>query len=80
MKDALLPLFQLALRIAMVAAINRNGNLQLLIKLFEAMGLRQWLVLLAAPIIGWGGQSNGQMRTASASMSKRQALPGGGST
>jgi hypothetical protein len=60
MKDVLLSFFQLALRIAMVAAINRNGNLQLLIKLFEAMGLRQWLVLLAAPIVGWGGQAKAQ--------------------
>jgi len=51
MKESLLCLLQFALRAAIIAAKNRSGSLQLFIQLFEAIGPRQWLAALAAPII-----------------------------
>ena len=53
MKEALLSLLQLSLRAAIIAAKNRSGSLQVSIQLIEAVGPRQWLAVLAAPIIAW---------------------------
>jgi hypothetical protein len=51
MKESLLSLLQFGLRAAMIAAKNRTGSLQLFIQLFEAIGPRQWLSVLGAPIV-----------------------------
>jgi hypothetical protein len=51
MKESLLCLRQFSLRAAIIAAKNRSGSLQLFIQLFEAIGPRQWLAALAAPIV-----------------------------
>ena len=51
MKESLLNLLQFGLRAAIIAAKNRSGSLQLSILLLQAIGPRQWLALLAAPII-----------------------------
>ena len=54
MKATLLCYLQIGIRAAILAAKNRNGSVQLSLQLFGAIGLRQWLALLAEPIIVWG--------------------------
>jgi hypothetical protein len=54
MKATLLCYLQIGIRASILAAKNRNGSVQLWLQLFGAIGLRQWLALLAEPIIVWG--------------------------
>ena len=49
MKATLLCYLQIGIRAAILAAKNRNGSVQLSLQLFGAIGLRQWLALLAEP-------------------------------
>ena len=46
-------ILQFGLRAAIIAAKKRSGSRQLSILLFQAIGPRQWLALLAAPIVAW---------------------------
>jgi hypothetical protein len=54
MKATLLCYLQVGIRAAILVAKNRNGSVQLWLQLFGAIGLRQWLALLAEPMILWG--------------------------
>jgi hypothetical protein len=53
MKETLLSLLQLGVRAAIIAAKNRTGSIQLSVLLLQAIGPRQWLALLAAPVVAW---------------------------